>query len=295
MRSLTARVLEWVGSRLLELQKRLGPPGEVQPAQLEGGKSAAAIAEASAVTPAASAPVGFRQDSGDNGHENELLYRVAHELKAPLTAIVFSSELLSVLELLDANRDNHKETLIENISGNARKLNRRITDLLGFIATQNGGLEIEPQYLEVGPVLMEVASQQLVMFNKKRQTLKLEIPESLPMVRADKSRLEHVVTNLLEHVNESSPEGTTITVAARESLKEVVVEVKDSAPVVDGVAVGVNPADHAGDGRVTRQPFPVLETGLAISKRLVELQQGEIWLESMSSGNTFAFTLPMME
>ena len=232
---------------------------------------------------------------GRDGSGNELLYGIAHELKAPLTAIIFSTELLSILERLDASPDGHKESLIQNIAANARRVNRRISDLVDFMRAQSGDLELEPGSVEIGPVISEVASELLILFNRKGQALRVEVPDGLPKVRADRARLEQVLSNLLENANEMSPDGSNVVVTVREVGKRVVVEVRDSAPaIVEGETGRLFDLSYHGDGKNGRQLFPSLGPGLAISKQLVELHEGEIWVESeVGTGNTFAFSLPM--
>ena len=227
----------------------------------------------------------------------EAFSRVAHELKAPLTAIIFSAELLGMLQLLDTSRDSHKEALIQNISDNASKVNRRITDLLDFIKARNGGLELEPRSIEIGPLISQAVSHSVVLFSKKRQSLKLDVPDSLPKVRADGARLQQVLGNLLEHASETSPDDSSITVSARRVGTGVVVEVKDSAPAIsEWLKAKLFDPGYCGDGANGGHGFPALGPGLALSKRLVELHQGEIWVSSGGgNGNILAYSVPALE
>jgi len=80
----------------------------------------------------------------------------------------------------------------------------------------------------------------------------------------------------------------------KEEGNRIVVEVKDSAPVIPKVEkMKLFNLYYRGEDTDKKQHIPGLGIGLAISKKLVELHQGEIWITSEpSKGNTFAFSLP---
>jgi len=225
-----------------------------------------------------------------NEQKTEFLHGVAHELKTPLSAIISSSELIGT----EPSSTMLRQRLIHNINRSAWLMDKRVSELLDLAQIQVGGLEIKSETIEVGVIIEEVASQLLPLFKNKEQSLQLEVPDSLPQVKADRDRLEQVVLNFLSNANKFSPTGGSITLRAREVDNKVVVEVEDSAPVVTEEEAGklFNPYYH-GD---KRQRIPGLGLGLTISKKLVELHRGEIWVKGEpGKGNTFAFSLPTSE
>jgi len=173
----------------------------------------------------------------------------------------------------------------------------RVTQLLDFAKMQLEDLKIKPRLLEIDLIIKEVASRFLVLFQNKEQSLKLEIPDSLPQVKADREKLEQILVNLLSNANKFSPTGGNITLRVREDGNRIVVEVKDSAPAIpEEEKVKLFDPYYRGEDADKRQRFPGLGLGLAISRKLVELHQGEIWVDSKSrKGNTFAFSLPTLE
>jgi signal transduction histidine kinase len=230
----------------------------------------------------------------ENELKTEFLHSVAHELKTPLTAILSSSELLSE----EASIDPHfRKRLSDNIRKSADRMDKRVSELLDLARMQIGELSITPTPLEIGPLITESALQLNILFTNKRQTLALEIPSSLPKVNADKGRLEQILSNLLSNANKFSPAGSKIVLRARKADGKVIIEVEDSAPAVTEEEKGklFNPY-YRGDDADKRQRFPGLGLGLAISRRLVELHQGEIWVETKPvEGNIFAFSLPALD
>ena len=231
-----------------------------------------------------------RQDE----QKTEFLHSVGHELKTPLTAIISSSELLS-----EDSSTSHKlrERLTANIRTSANSMNRRVTELLDLAQMQIGRLKIESEPLEMNHAITEVASQLRILFEKKEQALTLEIPDSLSRVNADKGKLEQVLFNLLSNANKFSPTGSDITLRAREVDRRIIVEVEDSAPAVtEGEKMRLFDAYYRGEDVGKRERFSGLGLGLTISKKIVELHQGEIWVESNPvKGNTFAFSLPVLD
>jgi len=149
-----------------------------------------------------------------NEQKTEFLHGVAHELKTPLTAIISSSELLSEGSSIAYGL---RKKLIHNIRKSAESMNRRVAELLDLATMQIGELKIEPEPLEMTHIITEVASQLRVLFKSKKQTLTLEMPDSLPKVKADRGKLEQVLFNLLSNANKFSPTGKDIILRAKQA------------------------------------------------------------------------------
>ena len=133
------------------------------------------------------------------------------------------------------------------------------------------------------------------MAGKKGQSLTLDIPPSVPMVNADWQRLEQVMFNLATNAIKFTREGGKIQVRLLRKSEELVVEVEDSG-------IGITEEEQARifmpyyRVEADRPRFPGLGLGLALSKQLVELHGGRIWVRSKpGKGSTFAFSLPIAE
>lgn len=220
------------------------------------------------------------------------LHNLAHELKTPLTAIISSSEILGTESSSDISTQDQR--LIRNIKYSAWLMNKRVTELLNLAKMQIGNLEFNPEPLEFGVVIEETVSQLLPVFGNKEQSLKLEMPDSLPIVKADREKLEQILFNLLSNANKFSSTKSNIALRVKEVGDSVVVEVKDSAPAIaERDKEKLFDPYYRGEDAHKRQRIPGLGLGLAISKKLVELHQGRIWCESEPGiGNTFAFSIP---
>ena len=213
---------------------------------------------------------------------------LVHELKTPLTPVLFSSELL-----VDEITQEPLASIARNIHRGATNLNNRINELLDLARVEIGKLEITPSMVNVKLLLNNVADNLLPLLGKKDQHMERNIPDDLPEVWADQDRLQQIVMNLLINAAKFTPENGTITLSARTEGDNFIVEVKDNG-------VGIPKREHQRifqpyERRLTdRQRLSGLGLGLALCKNLVELHNGKIWIDSrVGKGSTFAFSIPL--
>ncbi len=229
----------------------------------------------------------------ERGERLQFINALAHELKTPLTSIVASGGLL--LEELKKGGQSQEVRLTENILSATKKLEARLSELLDMAKIENLGFKLNLETLDMRPLLHNIANELLPVAAEKHQALTLDILTSVPMVNADKQRLEQVLFNLLTNAIKFSGEGSKIQLALRKEGNEVVVEVKDNGP---GISMEEQTRLFTPYYRIEadRQRFPGLGLGLALSKQLVELHGGKMWVESeIGKGSTFAFSLAAAE
>jgi signal transduction histidine kinase len=112
-------------------------------------------------------------------------------------------------------------------------------------------------------------------------------------VTADRDKLEHIIYNLLSNANKYSPSGGSIILRARHCDSKVVVEVEDSAPIITNEEKErIFEPYYRGEDINRKKRIPGLGLGTTVTKNLVELHGGEIWIDSKpEKGNIFAFSL----
>jgi len=225
--------------------------------------------------------------------KTEFLHNVAHELKTPLTAVISSSELLSTQ--LSLIKPAQIEKLSSNINRSASSMNRRVTELLTYAGMQVGRLNLQLEPLDIIPMLKDIASQFSILFQEREQRFKLVVPDSLPVIFADREKVEEVTVNLLSNASKYSPVGGSIILRSRVADSSLLIEVEDTAtPVLDEQKEKLFQPYYRGEEGPEMSKVPGLGLGLAISKTLVELHHGEIWVESNDNkGNIFCFSLPI--
>jgi signal transduction histidine kinase len=222
-------------------------------------------------------------------HKSEYLANMSHELRTPLNAISGFSQVLRK-GLFGEINDKQAEYL-DDILAAARHLLSLIDDVLDLSKIEAGEID-----LHVAPFSLLDALERGVVIVRERATrgdvhvLQTADP-GVDMVIGDERRIRQVIFNLLSNAVKFTPPGGTVAVAAARFDGEVRVSVTDTGP-------GIAPEDQerifeefqqAAAGKEQRDGTGL---GLAVSKRLVELHGGRIWVESEpGKGSRFVFTL----
>ena len=218
----------------------------------------------------------------------EFTRALVHELKTPLTPIMSSSVLL-----VSSLTEEPWLSVAQNIQRGAINLNRRIGELLDLARGEIGMLKLNPKRVDVLKLLSHVGSEMSVVASSNGQTLKVELPETLPLPWADEDRIRQITQNLLVNATKFTPEGGTITLRAKEQNGSLVVEVQDTGygiPEEEQKRLFRPYHRQIGD----REHLSGLGLGLALCKNLVQLHGGRIWVVSQEGkGSTFAFSIPI--
>jgi PAS domain S-box-containing protein len=220
----------------------------------------------------------------------EFLGMVSHELRAPLTAIKGSASLAMARGgQLDAEQTRE---LFETIDEQADELAELVGNLLDITRIEAGVLSVNPAPLNLGAVVEEARST--FASGGAGQEVRLELPEDLPVVKADRHRTVQVLINLLNNAASVSPEGAPITVSAQHDGQFVVVRVSDRGP---GIPKEKLTQLFKKFAQLQEKSARLSGTGLglAICKGIAEAQGGRIWADSPGEGlgATFSFTLPL--
>jgi len=218
----------------------------------------------------------------------EFTRALAHELKTPLTPMLISSQVLAS-EL----KEEPLLSLARNISRGASNLNSRIDELLDLAKGEIGMLQLKIKPLDALQLLREVVEYVAPVALSRGQYLIMELPDSLPLVRADKVRLRQIVLNMLNNALNYTPEGGRIILRAGQKDANLIVEVEDNGPGIAG-----EEQQHMFEPyhrmEVAGERLSGLGLGLALCKMLVDLHGGQIWVKSHEGeGSTFSFSLPL--
>lgn len=224
--------------------------------------------------------------------KTEFVSTVSHELRTPLTSIKgFVSTLIA-----DTEEEFDLETRMEFyqiIDEECDRLTRLISDLLTISRIEAGrSLDLKIVAMDLPGLLTK--SVNTIRSSTDIHEFALDIAEGMPVIHADRDKVDQVVTNLLSNAVKYSPNGGTITVKAALGDKDVTVSVCDQ-----GLGIPEDQLDkvfdkfHRVDSSDTRQAEGV-GLGLFLVKHLVEAHGGRIWVEShYGKGSAFSFNLPM--
>ena len=224
-------------------------------------------------------------------HKSEFLANMSHELRTPLNAIIGFSQVLRKRMFGEINAK--QEEYLDDILSSGNHLLSLINDVLDLSKVEAGQVELEVATFS----LREALERGVVMVRepavKKGVRLSLELAPDVDLVDGDERRLRQVVYNLLSNAVKFTPGGGSIDVASSRVNGEVQVSVTDTGP-------GIAPEDQERIFEEFQQTDVGVDQregtglGLALSKRLVELHGGRIWVESEpGQGSRFVFTLPI--
>jgi len=179
------------------------------------------------------------------------------------------------------------------IRDRADLLLRLLNDVLDFSKMVSGQLKLHASQTNLQQAALWAADRYRVYAERKHQTMSIEIPAVCQYVVADEQRLRQVLGHLVENAIKFSPEGRPIVVRARSHDGDYIrVDVEDKG-------IGIKPEDIGllfetfANSTALHPEYGGAGMGLAISKHLVELQGGMIWVESeFGLGTTFSFILP---
>jgi signal transduction histidine kinase len=215
---------------------------------------------------------------------------LSHELKTPLTTIIAAAGLLA--EELEPTANESQKKLIQTLIHNSNTLENRLAELLDIVKTGSGKLQLHFEPVDMKSLVLGTCMQISPLLRNKKQNIKTELPDSLPIIQGDGPRLEQVMLNLINNATKFTPEGGSITVRVRKEDSGLVIEVKDN-----GIGIAKDQQDKLFKPysrlHSDRQSHPGLGLGLALARQVVELHGGKIWVDSdTGKGSTFSFSLP---
>jgi signal transduction histidine kinase len=237
-----------------------------------------------------------------NRAKSEFISVVTHELKSPIAAVKGYGDLLLMGA---AGKISEQQTeFVEVIQVNADRMNRLTSDLADVSRIESGHLRLELEPTPLNNVVNEIIKSTRAQLESKNQQLINEVPEDLPWVLADRSRLIQIMTNLVSNAHKYTPENGEITIYAEQtrSLWSTEGDADILLVAVRDNGIGISPEDQsfifqkffrAADEKARLSPGTGL--GLNITKNLVEMQGGYICFESeYRQGTTFYFTIPFV-
>jgi two-component system, OmpR family, sensor histidine kinase KdpD len=213
-----------------------------------------------------------------------MLRSVSHDLRTPLAAIrAATSDMRS-----DATYDDEtRRELLDVVGEEAERLDRLVDNLLSMAKIEAGVLRPDRQAVPIDELVGHRVRRLTHLFS--HVTVTDEVPAGLPLVDADYSQIDQVVTNLLENAARHSPPGTTIEIGASAGPDAVEVWVADRGPGVD-----------LGQRDELFEPFrrgPGSDSsgiGLAICRAIIDAHGGSIDVRNRPDGGAvFEFTLPV--
>jgi PAS domain S-box-containing protein len=233
-----------------------------------------------------------RQLQSANRMKSEFLANMSHELRTPLNSIIGFSEFLADEKAGSLNVQ--QKDYLKDVLNSGRHLLQLINDVLDLSKIEAGRMDVFTERFDVKKVIDEACSTVAPLAHKKGIAVAAKLSPTMEMVDLDQQKLRQVLYNLLSNAVKFTKEGGRVEILA-DAIPEVQlrVQVRDTGVGIgqedmnklftEFAQLGSREKRHEGTG-----------LGLALTKKLVEMQHGTIAVESaVGKGSVFTVTLPL--
>ncbi len=247
-----------------------------------------------------------------NKLKSQFIATMSHELRTPLNSILGFSDLL--LDELFGPLSDKQRRYIQNINNSGNHLLQLINNVLDIAKIESGKMELAYESFDAYQAVMEVESVVKPLINKKKQTLSINKSDDIGIITADKIKFKQILYNLLSNAIKFTDEGGQLQISINKTCQPIFVDSSRENPhseemfnflrvTVQDSGIGIKKEDQERifhefeqvEGSLSRR-FEGTGLGLALTKRLVELQGGEITVQSEEGkGSAFSFTIPLFD
>ncbi|NDO79831.1 two-component sensor histidine kinase [Citrobacter sp. NCU1] len=230
------------------------------------------------------------QLSDSDRQRREFIANISHDLRTPLTSLLGYLETLSMKADALSPEDNRQYLAIALRQGHkVRHLSQQLFELARL---EHGGIKPQLERFAIGELIQDVAQKFDLSIETRQLHLQVDMPLSLPLINADVSMIERVVTNLLDNAVRHTPQGGTIRLKVWQENAQLQVEVADSGPgVEEEMREQLFQRPSALSQKASREARGGL--GLLIVRRMLELHGGGIRLMDAAPGACFRFFVPL--
>jgi PAS domain S-box-containing protein len=230
--------------------------------------------------------------------KSQFLANMSHELRTPLNSIIGFARV--ILKGIDGPITELQQQDLTAIFNSGQHLLGLINDILDLSRIEAGKMELTFDEVNMAELISSVMSTATGLIKDKPISLKREIPEDLPLVRADAMRVRQVLINFLSNASKFTEEGEII-------VKAQVEESTKGQPVVTVEVTDTGPGIALEDQTKLFQPFSQVDAsltrkvggsglGLSICQHLIQMHGGHIGVHSdIGKGSTFFFSVPVFQ
>lgn len=239
--------------------------------------------------------ISFRK-AAEEARESKMLFiaKVSHEIRAPLSII------LGVTGCIIEDQEIYGEALPLDLIDDIRVIRRSsehllslVNDVLDLTRAEAGQLILKKEWTDLPSEIKKCLEILQPLASKKQLSLVIDLPTTLPSIYCDQTRIRQVILNLLSNAIRYTEQGQ-VGVQAFADDHWLTVQIWDTGP-------GINPEDvekifepfYRGSGDSSQETYGS-GIGLSVSRQLLDLHKGKIWLENRpGSGSSFFFKLPI--
>lgn len=220
--------------------------------------------------------------------KNQIISNLSHEFKTPLTGVIGFAELLA--EEIDGPLNPEQKNHIERVLEGAQRLLKVLTALVDLAKLETGHLPLNVQQFHLEPLVASLSEE--LPFSSDT-AFKVSLTGDTPRIYGDLTHVRQIFKQILDNAAKYTPQGfVEVTAGKKGEMLEVCVA--DSGIGIAEDKLGkIFENFYQVDGGLSRR-FEGSGVGLTLSKKLVELHGGRLWVESAPGlGSRFFFTLPL--
>jgi signal transduction histidine kinase len=227
-----------------------------------------------------------------NRQKAQFMANMTHELRTPLQGIMGLSDL--VAKNIYGETTEKQRNAMRDVKAGSKRLLGLIDDLLQLASHDAGKLEVRIVDVDLGELLPATVANTQFLLAGKELSIDLDVEPELPVLATDRGKLVHVLLDLITNAIKFTPDGGSVTVAAKRVGEGVEIAVTDT-----GVGIPAHQLErvfdefHQVDGTLSRE-YGGVGLGLALARRLLGQIGGTITVASeVGRGSTFRVQLPI--
>ncbi|MGL5061454.1 MAG: ATP-binding protein, partial [Microcoleus sp.] len=226
-----------------------------------------------------------------SANKDEFIIDVSQEFCTPLDSIVCTIESLLSGEAGKLSRSQKQQLL--TVAQNGHQLLNLVSNIRDLSQIDRGDIQLQLQPVNLRSIADVVLRASQALAGTKKLQFVNSIPANLPAISADERRLQQILQNLTDRTI-AFPECTAVEISAStDEADRIVITVADKSLWISEVELTEISEVFKQTNRLTSEQAAIQDLGLNIARKMVELHDGQIWLESeISCGTCFSFTLP---
>jgi signal transduction histidine kinase len=226
----------------------------------------------------------------------EVIASISQELRQPMSSIIGYADLLlgESVGILGALQ----RKFIERIRTSTERIGSLVDDLIQITTMQAGLVTAKPESVDLNLIIDNAMAYTSSQMREKNITLRIDIPENLNPLHADREALQQILIHLLQNAGAVTPVEGSVTLRVRTQKEggndHVIIQVSDTG---GGIPKEDLPRVFS---RLYRAENALIQgvgdtgVGLSIAKTLTDAQDGRIWVDTeMGTGSTFSVSLPL--